>query len=793
MLLPILASFQLATATPAPVERVFNGREHQTVVALPRVETEVTVDGRLDEPVWQQAALLTGFSLYQPVDGRPAPDSTEVLVWYSSSAMYFGIRAYESHAAVTVSLADRDRISSDDNVEIHLDTFDELNRALVFAVNPLGVQADGTKSEGGGFIPGSNVGPGQNDLSADFVWQSRGQVTDWGYEVEVRIPFSSMRYPSSAAQKWGIQIDRHVQHSGYEETWTPAIHASASFIVQEGFLTGLTGMHHGTSVELNPEVTNTVSGTPCCSPLQQSWRYTSNPQVGGNVRWALGSNFVLNGTVKPDFSQVEADATQIAADERFALFYPEKRPFFVEALDQFNVPNSLVYTRTIVQPAGAVKLTGKVGRADVAVLSAVDQGATSFNGQRPLVDLVRLRQSFWEQSQAGILYSDRVATGRANRAFGGDTKIVFGGEYFAQFQFVESVTRTTSGGGVLIPVVNGAQPSPSVTQRGPMWEAVLDGTGRSYGFHYNVLGIHPDFQTDNGFVPRTGFVQPNVAERYTWYGAQGALFEKFNMFGIVNGLWQYHDFFAAKSVLEDHASVNMSLTLRGGWNVGVTPSVASYAFNPAAYAGLLVPGDSLGAGVPFVPGGRLGARLVNFSIATPQFQRFDASLGTSVGNDVDFLEAARVRRVDYSASVDLRPSSRLRVNATYVSSAFRRRLDGSTSTFTHIPRVKVEYQLTRSIFVRVVSQYSATDRDALRDPVTGVLLLVDSAGTVVPTGVSAANALRTDWLFSYRPTPGTVFFFGYGGSLSEPQALAFRGLRRTTDGFFVKGSYVLRL
>ena len=351
MLLPIVASLQLATATPTPAEGIFNGREHHTVVALPRVETDVTVDGRLDEPVWQQAAMLTGFSLYQPVDGRPAPDSTEVLVWYSSSAMYFGIRAYESHAAVTVSLAERDRISSDDNVEIHLDTFDELNRALVFAVNPLGVQADGTKSEGGGFIPGSNVGPGQNDLSADFVWQSRGHVTDWGYEVEVRIPFSSMRYPTSTPQKWGIQIDRHVQHSGYEETWTPAIHASASFIVQEGFLTGLTGMHHGTSVELNPEVTNTVTGTPCCSPLQQSWRYTSNPQLGGNVRWALGSNFVLNGTVKPDFSQVEADATQIAADERFALFYPEKRPFFVEALDQFNVPNSLVYTRTIVQPA----------------------------------------------------------------------------------------------------------------------------------------------------------------------------------------------------------------------------------------------------------------------------------------------------------------------------------------------------------------------------------------------------------------------------------------------------------
>src|SRR6185312_16999396 len=157
---------------------------------------------------------------------------------------------------------------------------------------------------------------------------------------------------------------------------------------------------------------------PCCASGAGSapgWRYRGNPQVGGNVRWTLGSDFVLNGTVKPDFSQVEADATQIAADARFALFYPEKRPFFVEALDQFNVPNTLVYTRTIVRPEGAVKLTGKLADADVAVLSAVDE-PTLLTGtrERPLVDIVRLTQSFWQQSQAGLLYSDRVSRDRSN-------------------------------------------------------------------------------------------------------------------------------------------------------------------------------------------------------------------------------------------------------------------------------------------------------------------------------------------------------------------------------------------
>ena len=721
----------------------------------------MTIDARLDEPQWRQAALLTGFSLYQPADQRPAPDSTDVLVWYSRTAIYFGIRAFEPHGTVTATLADRDRISSDDNVEIHLDTFDERNRALVFIVNPLGVQADGTKSESGGFIPGSNVMPGQNDLSADFIWQSRGRVTDDGFEVEIRIPFSSLRYRNGDVRQWGIQIDRRVQHSGYEETWTPTKRASATFIGQEGRLTGLTDIHHGNVIELNPELTNTVNGTPCCAPARD-WRYTSKPTVGGNIRWTLGSNFVLNGTVKPDFSQVEADATQIAADERFALFYPEKRPFFVEALDQFNVPNTLVYTRTIVRPDGAAKVTGKIGRADVAVLSAVDEAPGSNNHDRPLVDIVRVRQGFGEQSSGGLLYSDRVADGRSNRVFGGDTKIVFG-KYYAQFQLVETTTQQ-----------NGS------TRDGPLWEAALDRTGRAWGFHYNVIGIDPDFRADNGFVPRVGYVQPNISNRLTLYGRPGALLERFNVFGTVAGLWRYDDFFSAKSVLEDRLTAMMQLTIRGGWSVGLSPKIATFAFDPGSYP-------------TFRPADRTESVVSGFSVSTPQFRSFNASIGGTIGNDVDLLETSRVRRTDYNASLDVRPSSRLRINATYVSTQFVRRRDGERSAFTRIPRVKVEYQLARPVFVRVVSQYTAASREALRDPRTGEVLIVTSGGSPVPSQASSSNVLRTDWLFSYRPGPGTVFFVGYGGSLTEPDPLAFESLRRQNDAFFVKLSYAFRM
>lgn len=762
--LPFLAAFQLAALQPATPPTVYHGRSGQIRVAPPRLEAEVTIDGQLDEPVWQRAALLTGFSQYQPADGRPAPDSTEVRVWYSPTAIYFGIRAFEPHGAVTSSLAERDRLTSDDNVEIHLDTFDERNRALVFIVNPLGIQADGTKSEGGGFIPGSNVSPGQNDLSADFIWESKGHVAEWGYEVEVRIPFSSLRYRMASVQQWGLQIDRRVMHSGYELTWTPAKRASASFIGQAGWLTDLTGMHHGQVVELNPEATNTVSGTPCCTTTPGGWRYDASPSLGGNVRWTIGSNFVLNGTVKPDFSQVEADATQIATDQRFALFYPERRPFFVEGLDQFNVPNTLVYTRTIVQPAGAVKLTGKLGRADVAVLSAIDDGSTTPTHERPLVNVVRLRQSFAEQSLLGLVYSDRSGGGRENRLLGADSRIVFG-KYFAQFQAVGSTTRASG-----------------ERADGAMWEAVLDRTGRNFGFHYNILGIAPEFRADNGYVPRTGFVQPNISNRLTWYGRQGGLFEQLNTFFTLNGLWRYDDFLDAASSLEAYASMSATVRLRGGWSIGVSPKVGSYAFDPERYVHI----------VGFTPSSRITTTTSGISVSTPQYQKLSASFGATAGNDVDFFATERVRRMDYNATLNLRPSSRLRIAATYNSSSFTRAFDNEKSYYLKIPRLKIEYQLARPIFVRVVSQYVATMRAPLRDPRTGEILIIDGPDGPMPSTRDASNVLRTDWLFSYRPNPGTVAFIGYGHDLNEQDALAFNGLRRTHDSFFIKFSYLFR-
>src|SRR5881409_3740976 len=266
---------------------IYSGRERQLSVRIPPFDADVVIDGDLSDSVWARAALLTGFSQYAPNDGVAAADSTQVLVWYSSSAIYFGIRAYELHGRPTATLADRDNIFGDDNIQILLGTFHDGKKALMFAVNPLGVQGDGALIEGAnvtasGFIGSAVVGREQPDLSPDFVYQSRGRVTDWGYEVEVRIPFKSIRYQPRQPQDWKLNIVPEVQHSGFEDSWFPARRANATFIGQAGNLVGLSGMHRGLVMDLNPEAPGKASGAPTPGGYQYD---LGNPQLGGNIRW----------------------------------------------------------------------------------------------------------------------------------------------------------------------------------------------------------------------------------------------------------------------------------------------------------------------------------------------------------------------------------------------------------------------------------------------------------------------------------------------------------------------------
>ena len=437
MIFLVLALLQVGSegtttgSSASPPASVYSGRTHQSDVRAPRLAATVRLDGALDEPVWGRASVLTGFTTYNPVDGRPAQDSTEVRIWYAEDALYVGIRAWAPAGSVRATLAERDRIQNDDWVALHLDTFNDQRRSFVFVVNPLGVQADGMRSE-------QSPGPGVSkaslhaiDLSQDFVWQSSGRLLDDGYSVELRIPFKSIRFQLGASQDWGLQVVRQTQHTGYQDTWLPNSRANQSFLAQEGFLRGMAGMKRGLVLDVTPSSITTTVGTP----QGGNWRYATKSDAGGDVRWGVAPNLTINATANPDFSQVETDVGQIPGDVRFANFYPELRPFFLEGSEQFDAPNKLVNTRSIVQPLGALKLSGKLPRTDVGVMTAVDDAASSHDGRsRPLFNIVRLRRDLGEQSTAGLVYTDRAERGRVNRVVGVDTRLQFARFYSAELR-----------------------------------------------------------------------------------------------------------------------------------------------------------------------------------------------------------------------------------------------------------------------------------------------------------------------------------------------------------------------
>src|SRR5437762_4594183 len=546
---------------------IYSGRERQLDVRIPRFDAEVVIDGDLADSAWTRAALLTGFSQFAPNDGVSAVDSTQVLVWYSASAIYFGIRAYELHGQPTATLADRDQIFRDDNVQILLGTFHDGKKALMFAVNPLGVQGDGALIEGAnvtasGFIGGAVVGREQPDLSPDYVFQSRGRVTPWGYQVEVRIPFKSLRYQPKQPQDWSLNIVRQIKHSGFEDSWFPARRANATFIGQSGNLIGLSGMHRGLVADINPEATGKATGTPAVSGYSYDM---GNPQIGGNVRWGVSDNLNLNGTIKPDFSQVESDAGQLAFDPRQALFFSEKRPFFLEGSELFQVPQNLIYTRRIVQPIAAVKLSGTTFGTDIGLLSAVDRPVASVTGSgNPVYTILRAQRSLGRGSRGGLAYIDRIEGSDYNRVADIDGRLVFKDIYGLNFQLAGSRTRV---GGV--------------TTTAPLWLGQFTVQHRVWGLRSLFAGIADEFRDASGFIGRAGIVHAYVDPSYTTYGGPKAWLQRFTGDIVVDGIWQYQNFIHGRHLQDKKLHFNGNATLRGGWNVGAGYFVESFGYDSA--------------------------------------------------------------------------------------------------------------------------------------------------------------------------------------------------------------------
>ena len=505
----------LLDATPAPrsAPAAQTGRTagfavggRRSVLAR-RTAVPPAIDGRLDDAVWREAVLITDFTQTNPVEGAPSTERTEAWIAYDADHLYFAFHAhYTNPGEMRANRVDRDQTRRDDWIAVMFDPFLDQQRAYRFSVNAYGIQGDAV-IRGGRSMRGPPGGGG--DTSWDALFDTGGALVADGWTAEMAIPFKSLRYPSRGAgeHRWGFQITRTMQSKDETVVWAPMTRAVAGVLTQMGTLGGLRGLSASRNLELLPTATAIQLGRLTDTGYVED---NTQPDFGFNMKYGVTSNLTADFTLNPDFSQIEADRPQIETNQRYPLFFPELRPFFLEGQEIFRTPGrtNLVHTKTIVDPQIGGKLTGKTGNTTLGLLVANDTAPGKFDdpgaygfGETANFVIGRARYDLYSQSYLGAIMTDREFLDSYSRVAGVDGRFRLGQTHRAQFLAVTSSHRDLDGN----------------TLNGPMFNAELRRDGRHLSYSVDFNSIDPDFRTDAGFVRRVDMQQFDADVEYEWW------------------------------------------------------------------------------------------------------------------------------------------------------------------------------------------------------------------------------------------------------------------------------------
>jgi hypothetical protein len=590
-----------------------------------------------------------------------------------------------------------------------------------------------------------------------------------------------MRYQAEDPQTWRFNVIRRIGATGVEDSWAPAVRARPSFLGQSGTLEGLTQLKRGLVMDLNPFVTARAVGSP---PEAGGWAYDQALEAGANVRWGMTPSLTLNGTYNPDFSQVESDASQVVYDPRRSLYFQEKRPFFLEGIEQFSTPNTLVYTRRIVEPVGAAKLTGKAASTNLGALFAVDAASQSADGTvNPFYAILRAQRDLGLQSRLGVVYTGRFEGAHANHVGGVDARVVQGG-WTLNAQAAGSATLDAG-----------------TTATAPLWQLGLNRTGRQFGLDLGFEGISDQFQAEAGFTSRRGIAQVRANPSVTFYGSRESSLQRTTTGISATGVWEYQHFVGGERWQDRMLHLFGNFTFRSGWNLNARAMVEAFGYDEGLYADYAVERHENGVVVdtiPYQPLPDIPAQGFSLTADSPRLGPLSLRVNVIGALDVNFYEWSPATVWFVNGTAQFRPTSQLRADVTYIMQRYQRRTDQSVVAVSHVPRLRIEYQATRSIFVRIVGEYNSATQDSLRDDsrTDDPILIRDAEDGIYKRELALggqANRVRAEFLFSFQPEPGTVFFLGYGGGFEEPERFQFNNLQRTSNSFFLKASYLFRL
>ncbi len=463
-----------------------------------------------------QMVKVTGFLQRNPHDGQPASQPTEAYLGYDEKNLYVVFVCFDQPGKVRARMSRREDIFSDDNVEIILDTFHDKRRGYAFQTNPVGVQWDAIWTEEAHEDSTGNVV--NFDTSFDTVWDSRGKLTPQGYVVWMAIPFKSLRFSPQHDQTWGLILYRGILRENEDDFWPEISRRVEGRLGQAATAQGLEGISPGRNMQFIPYgVLRSFHALDTRDPLTPVFDNSAAEFRGGlDAKFILHDNLVLDVTANPDFSQVESDEPQITVNQRFQVYFPEKRPFFIENSDYFKTPMDLVFTRNIGDPQFGARLTGKAGPYSLGFLAADDRAPgdsvptySPLAGDRASFAIARVNRDIFNQSSIGLIYTDWEWPGanEFNRVGGIDTRLKFNPNWTGSFQMVESSSQNQDGS----------------YQAGPASKADVSYTSTHIDYEGIYSDISPGFTTNTGFVNRVDIRDVRNAWDYRFRPKKGPL------------------------------------------------------------------------------------------------------------------------------------------------------------------------------------------------------------------------------------------------------------------------------
>ena len=783
-----------------------------------------------------QMAKVTGFMQRAPHDGEKVSEETEAYLGYDQKNLYVVFVCFDDPTKVRARMSRREDIYDDDQVAVMFDTFHDRRRAYEFQTTPLGVQWDAIYTEAVRQETGGNW-----DVSWDAVWDSKGKVTSQGYVVWMAIPFKSLRFPAVKDQEWGIILYRGINRKNEDAFWPQVSRKVEGRLGQAATLYGLEGISPGRDIELIPY--GIMRGFRALDQRDPYNPYFQNAvaqgQAGLDAKFVIKDHFVLDLTANPDFSQVESEDPQITVNQRFEVYFPEKRPFFLENEDYFRTPIDLFFTRNIQDPSAGMRLTGKEGPYSVGLMTSDDRApgvavptfcpptspicSDALSGIRSYFTIARATRDIFKQSSIGAVYTDWECptTGEFNRVGGVDTRLKFNANWTLEGQAVTSSSNlqglnTSNLEGTceynLYPFSSGNVGNGN-HYAGPADKLEV----RRSGLHFNYIGTYSDVSP--GFVTVPGFVN-----RVDIRGLYNTIYYRFRpkkgwLLAWGPSLRQRYVFDHEGNRLDTFYDPYLRIEGRGQTHIWLDP-----------YEELrerLRPQDFAFMGLSVNRNQDYHEHISDATFQTGYLRKVTLGASYSFGDGVNFVPAANAlpqfllsRSNTANAFFWFRPVKPLKIENTYLFSQLRATESeylfalsevaqsqtpgvpiGKGIFNNHIVRSKWNWQFTPQLSLRVILQYNSL----LANTPGSQFYLASSGAAFYPyTYLPTQKEFNADFLLTYLVHPGTAIYVGYNSDLQnldhnltlDPAGLAglytAKAYINDSRQFFVKVSYQFR-